>query len=561
MILWSLAWLPLVVVLALVWLAVRRRPGAGTGDPHAVRRFFQYLLLYGLFVVVVIGLGGLVGRLFGPRPESVLVGQGEALLARDLSFVAIGTPLYAILGWVSLQRLRADPGERSSFGWLVYSTSATITALAFAMPRLHAAVAALLGPRPFQAWEMGGLLVGGLAWWGHWLAVRRLPSTVPELPLLIGSAVGLVASALGLVGLLSESLEVLAPGREMLVVGSGMDRAGASLVAGGAVWVPHWWAAMRGERTPLWFAYVFVLGVAGALLAVLASSGVVVWDVLVWWIGDPRVADAGARFEDVPGAVATAAVGGLIWWYHRAVVTSGETERGEPRRIYEYLMAGVGLVAAAGGATALLIGLLEAVGQGPSVVAGETAANTLLGAATFLLIGEPVWWYFWRRIQRLAPGAEVRSPTRRVYLFAVLGSAVVVAVTTLIALAFVLIEAVLEGRGGTETLLSVRLAAASLLVSAAVAAYHWAVYASDRDQVPAVTPGPRHILLLGSADDATVRDIRQRTGARVEVWGRTDSAPPWSAGEVVEARAGVTDEEVVVVATVDGPQVIGVERR
>ena len=561
MILWSLAWLPLVVVLALVWLAVRRRPGAGTGDPHAVRRFFQYLLLYGLFVVVVIGLGGLVGRLFGPRPESVLVGQGEALLARDLSFVAIGTPLYAILGWVSLQRLRADPGERSSFGWLVYSTSATITALAFAMPRLHAAVAALLDPRPFQAWEMGGLLVGGLAWWGHWLAVRRLPSTVPELPLLIGSAVGLVASALGLVGLLSESLEVLAPGREMLVVGSGMDRAGASLVAGGAVWVPHWWAAMRGERTPLWFAYVFVLGVAGALLAVLASSGVVVWDVLVWWIGDPRVADAGAHFEDVPGAVATAAVGGLIWWYHRAVVTSGETERGEPRRIYEYLMAGVGLVAAAGGATALLIGLLEAVGQGPSVVAGETAANTLLGAATFLLIGGPVWWYFWRRIQRLAPGSEVRSPTRRVYLFAVLGSAVVVAVTTLIALAFVLIEAVLEGRGGTETLLSVRLAAASLLVSAAVAAYHWAVYASDRDQVPAVTPGPRHILLLGSADDATVRDIRQRTGARVEVWGRTDSAPPWSAGEVVEALAGVTDEEVVVVATVDGPQVIGVERR
>jgi len=384
---------------------------------------------------------------------------------------------------------------------------------------------------------------------------------VPELPLLIGSAVGLVASALGLVGLLSESLEVLAPGREMLVVGSGMDRAGASLVAGGAVWVPHWWAAMRGERTPLWFAYVFVLGVAGALLAVLASSGVVVWDVLVWWIGDPRVADAGAHFEDVPGAVATAAVGGLIWWYHRAVVTSGETERGEPRRIYEYLMAGVGLVAAAGGATALLIGLLEAVGQGPSVVAGETAANTLLGAATFLLIGGPVWWYFWRRIQRLAPGSEVRSPTRRVYLFAVLGSAVVVAVTTLIALAFVLIEAVLEGRGGTETLLSVRLAAASLLVSAAVAAYHWAVYASDRDQVPAVTPGPRHILLLGSADDATVRDIRQRTGARVEVWGRTDSAPPWSAGEVVEALAGVTDEEVVVVATVDGPQVIGVERR
>jgi len=45
------------------------------------------------------------------------------------------------------------------------------------------------------------------------------------------------------------------------------------------------------------------------------------------------------------------------------------------------------------------------------------------------------------------------------------------------------------------------------------------------------------------------------------VWGRTDSAPPWSAGEVVEALAGVTDEEVVVVATVDGPQVIGVERR
>lgn len=68
------------------------------------------------------------------------------------------------------------------------------------------------------------------------------------------------------------------------------------------------------------------------------------------------------------------------------------------------------------------------------------------------------------------------------------------------------------------------------------------------------------MLLIGPADKDVVRAVRERTGAEVQLWTRTDQVPPWSADEVVESLAGISDDEVVVVAGPEGPRVMGVER-
>ena len=114
----------LVLVVALVVLAVRKanaRAGrTATSDVTTLRRVFQYLLLYGLLVIVAIGISGLLGRLL---ETDVLVTGDESALARDLTFTVVGVPLFVAVALWSRRRLAEDADEARSFGWAVYVTA------------------------------------------------------------------------------------------------------------------------------------------------------------------------------------------------------------------------------------------------------------------------------------------------------------------------------------------------------------------------------------------------------------------------------------------------------
>ena len=105
-----------VLVVVLVALAIRKANARERGAPdgQAVRRFFQYLLLYGLLVVVGIGLSGLLGRLL---EWDVLVTGGEAELARDLAFTVVGVPVFVGVALWARRRYAADTDEARSLGW------------------------------------------------------------------------------------------------------------------------------------------------------------------------------------------------------------------------------------------------------------------------------------------------------------------------------------------------------------------------------------------------------------------------------------------------------------
>src|SRR5680860_734283 len=124
--------IPLAFIAAVV-LVVRRftKSDSPQGfDAASIRRFFQYLLLYGLFVIVALGLSVLFGRLFG---SSDLVRSDQAELARGFTFTAIGIPLYLLVAaWVR-STLKSDPNEARSFGFTFYTSVASLTALAVAM--------------------------------------------------------------------------------------------------------------------------------------------------------------------------------------------------------------------------------------------------------------------------------------------------------------------------------------------------------------------------------------------------------------------------------------------
>jgi hypothetical protein len=558
---------PLVTIVAIALLVRRalRHDVPAAGDGHGVRRFFQLVLLFGLMVVSAIGLAGLLARLSEP---DALATRGDAFLARSVAFTVVGLPLLALVaGWVR-RDLRSDPRERESSGWVAYVTLASLTSLLVTMFAANGILLWAFGVGAFEGQDLGNIVVWGAVWGLHWwLGARLVPQDLAQGHHLLGSLAGLLVSAAGLGAMFGGALKVLfGLDRPALVVGEvdPLLQGGAALAVGAPVWVLYWVRrASRSERNVTWLTYVLLAGMGGGLATVLVATSTAFYDVLVWLVGDPGTSDATEFFQSLPNAAAAALVGGLAWWYHHATLHEGGpvTQRGEVERVRDYLLAGIALGAASGGVILLMVALVEAL-TGTRIVAGDQAVNTLLSALTLLLVGGPVWWSFWHRGQAAAhqdPEAEYESPSRRVYLFVLLGVASLASVVSLLVGAYLFIEDILDTGLGSTTLHRMRFPIAVLVAAGAVAAYHWTVYGVQRRHTTQRAHGPRFILLVGPPRAGMVGDLARATGGTVRAWTRADGVGlPWTSEQVLDALAGIVAEEVVVVAEDDGVKVIPV---
>ena len=148
-----------VVVVVAVVLGLRRAASHDRGVPtdgHAIRRFFQYLVLYGLLVVTAIGLSGLLGRL-ADRGAFV---EDESGLALSLAFTVVGLPLFTAVALWSRRNLRADPAEVKSVAWAAYVTLAALTSLSVAVDALDTSLQGLFGVGPDGAQGLAALVSG-----------------------------------------------------------------------------------------------------------------------------------------------------------------------------------------------------------------------------------------------------------------------------------------------------------------------------------------------------------------------------------------------------------------
>lgn len=552
--------IPVALVLVII-IAVRRRgqvtsPGTGT---RGVRRFFQYLLLFALTVVAAIGVSDLLGRLLGSA-----VPEGDTL-ALPLSFTLVGLPLACALAWWTRRAIRQDPEEGTSFGHGVYLTLATLTALVVAMLALQELLSAAL-LADFDGDALARSVVWGGLWLLHWMLARGLGEDRGWPHLLLGSLIGLGTAAISLGLLLGTSLAaLLLEGSGQLFLGTGRPLAhlGASFAVGALVWVRYWpTAAARLPRTTWWLVYVLPIGVGGGLLTALVAASLLLWQVLVWLVGDPFSPVAQQHFADSPRAFAFTVAGLLVWWYHGAVLGETKESRTEVRRVYEYLVSAIALLASAAGVGMVMVAVIESLTPGLDL--GISVMNTLLGAVTLLVVNVPVWWLFWGRIQRARtsdPASESASPTRRTYLVLLFGIAGVAAVVALLVVVFVLLTDVFAGAASAETFRSMRYAIGVLLTAAAVSAYHGAVFREDRlVALPDVSAGPRSALLVGAPAPEFGRALAHATGVRVEILVRADgAAPPWSKESVMAAFDAHPNEDLLLIAG-DDLEVIVLDR-
>ena len=492
---------------------------------RTVRRLITYALLFALVVTTAVGLGGLLGRLLVAGTE--LASDDVAGLARSLAFALIGGPLAALLWWAVWRRLD-DPEERSAIGWGLYVTGAYVLALLIASTNVLNTISSLIGGQGPE-WRLS--LATGLVWaavwaWHRWMwrHPRKSPTDLADVPTVLGSVLGLVLGVGGAVSALSTLLDAALRGAatEVSVGKPWWVSALQSLawaVGGTAIWWWHWkHDGGRRLRTGLADVALITVGVLGAGVLTLGGAGVALFVVLRLLFD--RTEPLELLLEPLAPAVSAAAIGCLVWVYHRNIARGRSEATLQGGRL---VTSGVALVAAASGIGVIVNSVLAMTA---TPLAGTGARTLLLAGISSLLVGGPVWWLAWRPLEpAAATGAGLNA--RRIYLVVVFGLSAVVAVVTLLVIGFRMFEFFLGDVSGGSLVDRIRAPLGLLVATGLVFGYHFAVWRQDRAVLAAAGPvRPRtigHVILVAGSDPAPLRRvIDEVTGAGVTVWRRAD---------------------------------------
>ncbi|MBG6224920.1 hypothetical protein IWX63_001482 [Arthrobacter sp. CAN_A2] len=543
---------------------------AGPGQ-LALRRLILYGLLFALVVITAVGLSGLLDRLLSG--DAVLVSADVTELARALAFTLIGGPLAALLWWVVWRRLD-DGTERSSVGWGLHLSAVYAVSLIVSVTALLATAASLIGPLGSR-WSSS--LSTGLVWllvwaWHRWMFRHptKSPTSLDDVPVVVGSVYGLLLGTFFAIAALGGLLDVALRGFTSLVpdTGSWWQPVLRALVwaAGGAlVWWWHWYPG-GGRRlyTPLAQIALVGVGIFTAGLLALGAAGTALF-VLLRTAFD-RTDPMGEVLAPLGPAVAAAAIGALVWRYHRVIADSHSIRT---RRAGVLVTSGVALAAAASG-IGVIINATLAITVSPLV--GSGSRTLLLAGLSSLAVGGPVWWLSWQPASRPRDAGSI-PPGRRIYLVAVFGVSAVVALIALLVIGYRLFEFVLGDVSGGSVVDRIRGPLGLLVAAALVAGYHFALWQRERVLPADASPGrgpaiERVTLVAGPAYDGLSRSVAQATGAKVTAWRRTDASTDAVAAEgsprdevarrVAEALAGITARHVLVVLAPAADEEIGI---
>ena len=570
------------MVVGLVRLASGHQPGTPVDLRETVARGVRLVLLLAVVVMTAEGVAGLIGELrIGGSGDLV---RDPTAFARSAAFCIVGAPVLLGLGSWTRRRLRTDPDEIGSGGWGSYVAVATTLALVMAAASGFEVVRWVLGGQAPGTTAVGRVLVWTPVWVVHWRLAGQHPTAPGRLPfhLLAGSAFGLALVGVGSGLLLASALRTLYDGAFLDPIirpaAKDLSENAAAALVGAAVWAWHWLRHARRRRdTTGWHGLVLLLGVLGSLITAVVGAARVLHAVLQWTLGDPGDASAAAHFIALPSALATAVVGTAGWAYHRSLLRGRGpavvSSRDDVARVHDYLSAAVGLVVTAIAAAMAVAALFERAAGSSVVHRRADVANLLVLAATLAVVGVPVWLQAWRAAERQAGAdpSERASVPRRVFIFLLLGAGAAAALVTAVITTVIVVEALTTGRLGRITLHRVRIPAAVLLATTAVAGQHVRILRRDRAAEPARPPvavAPLRVGFVVPGTDAARRAAAEAVAAlgpaarvTVRVVDGDDGSGPTAAALVAAVEAHRAEDpacrhELLVVAVTDQPLLI-----
>ena len=543
---------PVLLVIFLIIYRINKKDKIVNTDENQVKRFFQYLTLFGLVIIVGSGLSGLISRLLS---ESDFIISDQATLARNISFILVGLPLLlAVLLWLRKQHL-AKASEQESFAWAFYLTAILTTSLLVSATAANSVLRWIFQIDDYSSTALAQLFIWGIIWAVHFFISKRFASAIRmQTQYLIGSFIGLLLAIIGLAGLISAALESVIFSSRSYIVGESREELFSSvinLILAFIIWTIYWIkTAAKSEKSALLNVYLLIVVVGGSLIAAVSTLSTGLYQILVWFIGTPVEKTVTAHFQNTPTLFAVVVVGILAWWYHRNFLSlSFSKARGEVERTYNYLLAGIGLVAATAGITAVLVAAIESL-LNPTLVPANNAINTLLAAITFLLVGGPVWFINWNRVQKTVNQgdiAEITSQVRKIYLFLLFAIGAIAAVISLITAVFLILEDILVSDVSTESLRQMRFALSILLSSSLVSTYHWLLFKNERNKLGKTQLGPKTIFVISPPDKDLASWLKENTKAKFKIWFEEENNEIFSREELKDLLVNSKSDTVFVI--------------
>jgi hypothetical protein len=529
-----------------------RREGTSESSGTLIRRMFQYAVMLVALGLSVFGMTGVAEVIIDDLGGWT---RDTDLLARSVAFLIVGLPVLVGLAVFTRRRLRSDPAEGRSFGWAFYLTIALIGSLIGVVSEASRLLSHALTGDGLLGIALVGLVTWGGVWVGHRLiADRHGDASRMWGERIIGSFVGLsVGLASGSIALGMVMTRIYDAAVDLNPVGLTWDDLAPSLsvflVAVG-VWAWYWLAsARRDERRTLWTAYVLLAGVLSGVVMTVAGTATAVFFGFEWLFRSPPES-AASYFEGVPAALAVVVVGALSWTHHHMVLGSRSMgDRSEVDRVYDHILAAVGLSVTVGGIATLIAYGIRAL-AGVEITGPDGTVIAI--ASTLLLVGVPLWWHHWARLQkewRTDPSTLSQAPSRRVYLPVAVGLSGLTAMISLTVFVYTLVDGLLDGNAGAAILDDVSIPLAIVAAAAAVAWYHTRALLADRGVVKDVEHHTlREVLLVSENGEALASAI---SDAHFRVRRLHAAGPPTFTGsidEVIDALEAETHERVMLVA-------------
>lgn len=435
-----------------------------------------------------------------------------AAIAFQLAVIVIGLPVF--LGhWLWAQRLAGrDRAEQESVvrqAYLYGMQAAFLAPFIFSTQQIVRRVLALvaeesagrftpsLGAGEFMLYHILSMVVLALLWF-YFEQVRRAdhtaaserggPATVRRLYVLAFSSVGLFMTALAAQSLLHWVLLQIGTGPTTSIRPAGEL---ARLIVGLSLWLIFWqWAQQLfagpeedERRSALRKFYLFTFIYFAALSAVTSAT------FILAGFFRRLLGVSGVSEGDIRLPISIIVVSAIVWLYHSYVIRSDIRISGEDsgaagvRRVYLYLVAGIGLAAVVTGLSGDVSVLIRSLEQG---TIGSGMSEQLAWFTAILIAGLPVWGIPWREAQNraAAPGAEGDqdrlSIVRRIYLYFFLFVSTMTVLSTAVFLVFQILATVL-GRPA-PSLSELGQPIAFSLIAAGLWAYHWVVLRADSQQ-------------------------------------------------------------------------------
>src|SRR5918911_1859149 len=529
----------------------------GRRDSAAVvRRIVTFTMAFAGLQAVLYAVVGLlaIGVATATLRSSTLIGAADmrGRVSFYLAALIVGLPLWLGFWRAAQRRTMRDPDERAArerrlFLAAVFA-STSVVAL-FALHTLLRVVLTLPGVADVQPSPLDGIAAGArlLAYGAAWLAYARLgwrergprdDDQTHDLAVyvLAGSAlsffaIGVAQAVRQLVGDLAGSVQpplLAAPHGAVWTIWGGI---GAWIIAGGLTWgAVSQYDLARGGRRGLRVLYLYVVLLVAVPLA-LGSGTNGLYEVLRRLFGYQAPEGNASFLRDV---LPLLLVGTVLWAYHwlvmrrqAALKTAAAPQAAGgipwPRRPAVALLTLLGLAMAVPALISLLwLGLdfvfnTDASLSGPDWWRDRVSIGLAAG-----VVGTMAWLGAWSVLQRAAataPAKERHALERRLLLGTVTLVSALAALGFTVSLLWLILRTLLGDPLDASTVSFALKDLSTAVLLAGVAAYHGVILRADLRLwgVPPRRVGA--VALVAPGAEEALRDLRQRSGLRIDVVG------------------------------------------